>query len=74
MPSLVVIAPQIKETQRGHNVPPACILPKYPSLNRVKLNTRLPTKKIGKSDVDVFREEGKRFKSQIHLIIISRDC
>ena len=41
-------------------------------LNR-KLNTRLPTKKIRKLDADVFREEGKRFKSQIHLIIISRD-
>ena len=42
-------------------------------LNR-KLNTRLPTKKIRKLEVDAFREEGKRFKSQIHLIIISRDC
>ena len=40
----------------------------------LKLNTRLPTKKIRKLDVDAFREEGKRFKSQIHLIIISRDC
>ena len=40
----------------------------------VKLNTRLPTKEIQKLDVDAFREEGKRFKSQIHLIIISRDC
>ena len=36
-----------------------------------KLNTRLPTKKIRKLDVDAFREEGKRFKSRIHLIIIS---
>ena len=40
----------------------------------LKLNTRLPTKKIRKLDVDAFREEGKRFKSQIHLIIINRDC
>ena len=40
----------------------------------LKLNTRLPTKKIRKLDFDAFREEGKRFKSQIHLIIISRDC
>ena len=40
----------------------------------LKLNTRLPRKKIQKLDVDAFREEGKRFKSQIHLIIISRDC
>ena len=39
----------------------------------LKLNTRLPTKKIRKLDVDAFREEGKDFKSQIHLIIISRD-
>ena len=39
----------------------------------LKLNTRLPTKKIRKLDVDAFREEGERFKSQIHLIIISRD-
>ena len=38
------------------------------------LNTRLPTKKIQKLDVDAFREEGKRFESQIDLIIISRDC
>ena len=42
------------------------------SLN-LKLNTRLRTIKIRKLDVDAFREEGKRFKSQIHLIIISRD-
>ena len=39
-----------------------------------KSNTRLHTKKIRKLDVDAFREEGKRFKFQIHLIIISRDC
>ena len=32
------------------------------------------TKKIRKLDVDAFREEEKRFKSQIYLIIISRDC
>ena len=31
-----------------------------------KLNKRLP-KKIRKLDVDAFREEGKRFKSQIQL-------
>ena len=31
----------------------------------------LPTRKIRKLDVDAFREEGKRFKFQIHLIIIS---
>ena len=38
MPSLVVIGPQIKEKQRGHNVaPPAYMVPKDPSLNRVKL-------------------------------------
>ena len=40
----------------------------------LKLNTRLPTKKIRKLDVDAFKEEGKRLKSKIHLIIISRDC
>ena len=40
----------------------------------LKLNTRLPTKMVRKLDVDPFREEGKRFKSQIQLIIISRDC
>ena len=39
-----------------------------------KLNKRLPTKKIRKLDVDAFRKEGKRFKSQIHVIIISRNC
>ena len=30
----------------------------------LKLNTRLPAKKIQKLDVDAFREEGKRFKFQ----------
>ena len=53
----------------------------------LELNTRLPTntckirkldvdatKKISKLEVDAFREEGKRLKSQIHIIIISRDC
>ena len=40
----------------------------------LKLNTRLAAKKIRKLDVDAFREEGKRFKSKIHLIIISRYC
>ena len=39
----------------------------------LKLNTRLPTKKIRKLDVDAFCEEGKRFQFQIHLIVISRD-
>ena len=39
-----------------------------------RLNTRLPTKKIRKLDVDAFRDEGNRFKSQIHLIIVNRDC
>ena len=34
MPSLIVIGPQIKEKQRF--VPPAYIVPKDPSLNRVK--------------------------------------
>ena len=42
--------------------------------SNLKLNTRLPAKKIRKLDVCAFREEGKRFKSQIHLIIISGDC
>ena len=38
MPSVVVIGQQIKEKRRGHNVPPpAYMVPKYPSLNRVKL-------------------------------------
>ena len=40
----------------------------------LKLNTRLPTEKIRKLDVDAFREEGKRFKSQVYSIIINRDC
>ena len=43
------------------------------SLN-LKLYTKLLTEKIRKLDVDASREEGKRFKSQIHLIIISSDC
>ena len=43
-------------------------------LLNLKLNTRLPTKQVRKLDVDAFREKAKRFKSQIHLIIISRDC
>ena len=38
----------------------------------LKLNTRLPEKER-KLDIDAFREEGKRFKTQINLIIISRD-
>ena len=40
----------------------------------LKLNTRLPTEKVRKLDVDAFREERKRFKSQIQLSIINRDC
>ena len=36
MPSLVVIGPQIKEKQRGAQCPPAYMVPKDPSLNRVK--------------------------------------
>ena len=39
MPSLIVIRQQIKEKQRGggHNVPPpAYMVPKDPSLNRIK--------------------------------------
>ena len=39
----------------------------------LKLNTRLPPKQIRKLHVNAFREEEKRFKSQIHLIIISKD-
>ena len=31
-------------------------------------------KKIRKLDGDAFREEGERFKFQIHIIMISRDC
>ena len=46
----------------------------FGNFSDLKLDTRLPTKKIRKSDVDAFSEEGKRFKSQIHLIVISRDC
>ena len=37
----------------------------------LKLNTRLPTKKIRKLDVDAFREEEKKIKFQIYIIIIS---
>ena len=33
----------------------------------LKLNTRLSAEKIRTLDVDAFREEGKRFKFQIHL-------
>ena len=37
MPSMVVIEPQIKEKQRGHNVlPQAYMVPKDPSLNKVR--------------------------------------
>ena len=36
MPSLVVIGPQIKEKQRATMCPPAYMVPKDPSLNRVK--------------------------------------
>ena len=37
MPSLVVIGPQIKEKRRGAQcAPPAYMVPKDPSLNRVK--------------------------------------
>ena len=35
MPSLVVIGPQIKKKQSGHIVPPAYMVPKDHSLNRV---------------------------------------
>ena len=31
------------------------------NFSNLKLNTRLPTKKIWKLDVDAFNEEGKRF-------------
>ena len=48
MPSLVVIGQQIKKKRRGgHNVPPpAYIVPKYPSLNRVngKQAIKMPEK------------------------------
>ena len=43
MPSLVVIGPQIKEKQRGHNVLPAYMVPKDPSLNRVKFKIEKDT-------------------------------
>ena len=46
----------------------------FENFSNLKLDTRLPTKKIRKLDVDAFSEEGKRFKSQIHLIVISKDC
>ena len=47
----------------------------FGNFSNLKLDTRLPTKKIRKFiDVDAFSEEGERFKSQIHLIVISRDC
>ena len=37
MPSLVVIGQQIKEKQRGAQCAlPACIVPKYSRLNRIK--------------------------------------
>ena len=39
MPSLVVIGPQIKEKHRGTMSPPAAyMVPKDPSLNKVKEN------------------------------------
>ena len=44
------------------------------NLSNLKLSTGLPTEKILKFGVDAFSEEGERFKSQIHLIIVSRDC
>ena len=40
MPSLVVIGPQIKEKQRGGDTP-AYMVPKDPSLNRVKTVTNI---------------------------------
>ena len=40
----------------------------------LKLNKRLPTKKIRKLDIDSSMEEEKIFKLQIHSIVISRDC
>ena len=49
MPSLVVIGPQIKEKQRGggHNVPPpAYMLLKYPSLNRVNPKFLIESSKV----------------------------
>ena len=36
MPSLVVIGQQIKEKRRGGALCPVYMVPKYPSLNRVK--------------------------------------
>ena len=50
-----------------------CRIRKNLKFLNLKLNSRLRTKKMQKLD-DAFREEGKRFKSQIRLIIISRDC
>ena len=44
------------------------------NFSNLKLNKRQPTKKIRKLDVDAFSEEGKRFKSQIHLIIMGKVC
>ena len=42
MPSLVVTGPQIKEKQRAAQcVPPAYIVPKDPSLNRVKMSASI---------------------------------
>ena len=39
MPNLVVIGPQIKEKQRGAQCAhPLCIVPKDPSLNKVKFD------------------------------------
>ena len=44
---------------------------RYGDFSNLKLNTRLPTKKMQKLDVDASSsEEGKRFNSQIHLILI----
>ena len=41
------------------------------NFSNLKLDARLRTK-VRKLDVDAFSEEGKRFKSQIHLIVVSR--
>ena len=41
MPSLVLIGPQMKEKQRGTMFPPAYMVPKDPSLNRVKIAFRI---------------------------------
>ena len=46
--------------------------PWFGNFSNLKLDTRLPTKKIRKLDVDAFSDERKRFESQIHLIVISR--